>query len=237
LGDGLDALRKLQTDQLESALACHVTDETERSISEENLALVSHLTRVSKALSLKELPVKTQAVKYALVPVNALSKPKTWFDKTTDTLAIIDVLEREALTDLRDAEELDLDRMKASPRLGDLRVLRALAAEVMQKRKVARTNFASNIKYHRAPIRLCKDELETCDPCGNQPAVRPAPIAPRGRDHRRRTSSTWVRRPSRVPQGDLRFDIRTGATTAVILLEVQWKSGGRKVLHKQVTSN
>ena len=188
-------MRKLQIDQLESALACHVTDEEERLISEDNLALVCHLGRVSKALSLKKLPAEIQVVKYALVPVNALSKPKTWFDKATDTLAIIDVLEREAQTELRDAE-LDLDRMKASPRVGDLRVLQDLVAEVMQKRKVARTNFASNIKYNRAPIRLCEDGLETCDPCGNQPAVRPASTAPRGRDPRRRTSSTWVRRPS-----------------------------------------
>jgi hypothetical protein len=213
-------MRKLQIDQLESALACRVTDETERSISEGNLALVSHLGRVSKALSLKELPAKIRVVKYALVPVDALSQTKKWFDKTTDTSAIIDVLEREAQTELRDAQ-LDLDRMKDEPRLGDLRVLRNLAAEVIQKRKDARTNFASNIKWKRAPIRLCEDGLETCDPCGNQPAVRPASTAPRGRDPRRRTSSTWVRRPSRVPQGDLRFDIRTGATTAVILLKVQ----------------
>lgn len=213
-------MRKLQIDQLESALACRVTDETERSISEGNLALVSHLGRVSKALSLKELPAKIRVVKYALVPVDALSQTKKWFDKTTDTSAIIDVLEREAQTELRDAQ-LDLDRMKDEPRLGDLRVLRDLAAEVIQKRKDARTNFASNIKWKHAPIRLCEDGLETCDPCGNQPAVRPASTAPRGRDPRRRTSSTWVRRPSRVPQGDLRFDIRTGATTAVILLKVQ----------------
>ena len=148
-------MRKLQIDQLESALTCRVTDETERSISEENLALVSHLGRVSKALSLKKLPAEIQVVKYTIVPVNALSKTKKWFDETTDTSAIIDVLEREALTELRDAE-LDLDRMKAEPRLGDLQVLRDLAAEVMQKRQGARTNFASNIKWKHAPIRFFK---------------------------------------------------------------------------------
>ena len=111
MSDGLGAMRKLQIDQLESALACDVTDETERSISEHNLALVFHLTRVSKALSLEELPVKTQAVKYALVPVNALSKPKTWFDKATDTRAIIDVLESEAQTELRDADLRQVERL------------------------------------------------------------------------------------------------------------------------------
>ena len=71
-----------------------------------------------------------------------------------------------------------------------------LVAKEIEKGKDARTYFASNIKYNRAPIRLCEDGLETCDPCGNQPAVRPASTAPRGRDPRRRTSSTWVRRPS-----------------------------------------